>query len=194
LKLLQQPAGNLRLQLFRLLLQFDQEDLVRLEGKNRNQKIISIALLAFSLIYFFSTLKLKMGTPKVPGPGFIPAFIGVLLVLSTAFQLFRVFRSIPSKGKPDDFTQPEETKNYKSIFGIVACTLVYPFILETAKFLISTFLVSFLMLFLLKPRRYTSSFFLAMGISILSFLIFSRLLGVGLPSGYFEVLLFRIGG
>jgi hypothetical protein len=49
------------------------------------------------------------------------------------------------------------------------------------------------MLVLLKPSRTLFSFFLALGMAVGSFLIFSFLLGVALPSGFLEDLLFRIG-
>lgn len=164
-----------------------------MDGKGRNRKIISIALFAFSLIYLLSTLKLKMGTPKNPGPGFIPAWLGVLLIISTAFHLLRVFRRGSTDETPD-VSPPKGKKDYKAILGILACTLVYPFILETFKFLISTFLVSFFMLFLLRPRNPISSSIIGFGISVVSFVVFSRFLGVGMPSGILETLLFRIGG
>jgi hypothetical protein len=51
-----------------------------MEGKTRiNRKIISFTLFGFSLFYLLSILGLKMGTPKKPGPGFIPVGIGALL-------------------------------------------------------------------------------------------------------------------
>ena len=161
--------------------------------KTRNRKITAVALLAFSLFYFFFTLKLKMGAPKNPGPGFVPAWIGVLLILSTGYHLFLVLKSSTAEEETDGPTSQGE-RNYLAIYGTLGCTLLYPFILETLKFLVSTFLVSFLLLFLLRPRRPLFSVFLALVISVVSFLVFSRLLGVGLPNGPLEVLLFRIGG
>ena len=50
------------------------------------------------------------------------------------------------------------------------------------------------MLALLKPSRSLFSFFLALGMAVGSFLVFSRFLGVALPSGFLEDFLFRIGG
>jgi putative tricarboxylic transport membrane protein len=161
--------------------------------KNRNRKIAAVALFAFSIFYLFFSMKLKMGAPKNPGPGFVPAWIGVLLILTTGYHLISVLKACAAEGKAESPTAQGE-KNYLAIYGTLACTLLYPFILETLKFLISTSLVSFLMLFLLQPRKPVFSIFLALVISVVSFIVFSRLLGVGLPNGYLEVLLFRIGG
>lgn len=164
-----------------------------MNGKSRNQKIVAVALFAFSILYLFFTLKLKMGGPKNPGPGFVPAWIGVLLILSTGYHLFQVLRACAVDRRGGE-PPPQGEKNYLAICGTVACTLLYPFILETLKFLASTFIVSLLMLLLLKHRKPLFSILLALVISVVSFLVFSRLLGVGLPNGYLEVLLFRIGG
>jgi len=67
-------------------------------------------------------------------------------------------------------------------------------ILETLKFLITTFVVSFFMFLALKPKKRAFALFLAAGMSVASFLIFSRLLGVALPMGFLETFFFRLGG
>jgi multisubunit Na+/H+ antiporter MnhB subunit len=77
---------------------------------------------------------------------------------------------------------------------MLGCTVVYPFILELMKFVISTSVVAFFMLFIMKPQRPLFSLCLALAMAVGSFLIFSRFLGVALPSGFLEELLFRIGG
>jgi len=164
-----------------------------MEGKSQQkEKITAIVLCGFSLFYFFSCWHLKLGTIKYPGPGFIPVVIGSLLLLCTTFYLMRVFGTKFSGRKTGDIAA-EEGKNYQGIYGILACTTAYPFILEMLKFLLSTLMVAFFMLVLLKPQRPVFSFFLALGMAVASFLIFSRLLGVALPSGFLEELLFRIG-
>lgn len=165
-----------------------------MEGKSRRKdRVTAVVLLGFSLIYFFSSLRLKVGTTHNPGPGFIPAVIGGLLLLCATFYLIGVFRiTSPEAGAPDIRTGKE--KNYRAIIGIIACTTVYPFILEILKFTFSTAAVAFAMLVLLRPQRPVFSFFLALGLSVGFFLVFSRLLGVALPSGFLEDFLFRVGG
>jgi hypothetical protein len=159
----------------------------------QNQKVTAFILLGLSLFYFFSSLRLKLGTFKNPGPGLIPVGIGGLLALCTGIYLARVLRRKPP-GEERQAPSRRGQKNYLAIFGILACTLAYPFLLEYAKFIISTLAVVYVMLVLLKSSRTLFSFFLALGMAVGSFLIFSLLLGVGLPSGFLEDLLFRIGG
>jgi hypothetical protein len=159
----------------------------------RNHKIIALFLFGFSLFYFLGSFRLKMGTLKIPGPGLIPAVIGILLVVCSGFYLFRVIsqnrRESTPKGK-----SAEGNRNYRAIAGVLACTLSYPFILEPLKFIIATFAAGFVLLLLLRPRRPFSSGFLALSLAVGAFLVFSRLFGVALPRGFLEDLIFRIGG
>jgi len=159
----------------------------------RNHKIIALFLFGFSLVYFFGSFRLKMGTLKIPGPGLIPVVLGGLLVFCSGFYLYRVVfqNRRESMGKEGS---AEGDKNYRAITGVLACTLIYPFILEPLKFIIATFAAGFIMLFLLRPRRPLSSGFLALSLAVGAFLVFSRLFGVALPSGFLENLIFRIGG
>ena len=157
------------------------------------QKITAFILFGFSLVYLFSSLRLKLGTFKNPGPGLIPVGIGGLLLLCTGIYLTRLLRAKPP-GEENQAPIRRGQKNYLAIFGILGCTLAYPFLLEYGKFILSTFAVAYVMLVLLKPSRTLLSLFLALGLAVGSFLIFSLLLGVALPSGFLEVLLFRMGG
>jgi putative tricarboxylic transport membrane protein len=165
-----------------------------MEGNSvRNQKITAFILLGFACFYFFSSLRLKLGTFKNPGPGLIPVGVGGLLLLCTGIYLARLLRMKPPGEKKQE-QSPRGEKNYLAIFGILGCTLAYPFLLEYGKFIVSSFAVAYGMLVLLKPSKKLFSFFLALGMAVGSFLIFSRLLGVALPSGFLEELLFRVGG
>jgi len=159
----------------------------------RSHKIIAIFLFGLSLFYLLGSFRLKMGNLNNPGPGLIPMAIGFLLVAFTALHLFRVFRATPAAiGKK---TNPgAEKKNYRAIAGILICTAVYPFILEPLNFILSTLLVSFVMLLLLRPGKILFSFLLSLAMAGGAFLVFARLFGVGLPSGFLETFLFRIGG
>jgi putative tricarboxylic transport membrane protein len=164
-----------------------------MEGKSRGrEKATAAVLLGLSILYLFSSLRLRMGNLRNPGPSLIPAVIGGLLLLCTTVYLIRVFRPQFRGGERGD-TAPKEEKNYRAIVGIVACTTVYPFVLESLKFILSTWAAAFVMLVLMKPQKPLRSFVLAVAMSAGSFLVFSRLLGVALPSGFLEELVYRLG-
>jgi len=157
----------------------------------RKETIIALALLGFSALYLVSSFRMEIGSPRNPGPGFFPTVIGLLLTVCTGIYVMRVLRKSAAEGR----SAPSVAgRNYRAIAAIIASGILYPLILGTLKFLVSTFLVTCVMLYVLKPRKIFSSIFLALAMAIVSFMIFSRLLGVGLPMGPLEILLFNIGG
>jgi putative tricarboxylic transport membrane protein len=163
------------------------------ENGRRNERIIAITLVGFSVLYLVTSFRLEIGSMRNPGPGFLPVWIGIFSTACTGLYLLRVTRKKAFRREAGKESAGER-KNYRAIAGIIACGLVYPLILETFKFLVSTFVVTFFMLYLLKPRQPVFSIFLSLAIAIVFFLTFSRLLGVGLPMGAIEIFLFHIGG
>jgi len=167
---------------------------LKMESKSqKKEKITAVALFGFSLFYLISSFRLKMGTTHNLGPGFMPLLIGGLLLFCTTFNLVHVFGNKSIEGKMEDTAAGGE-KNYRAIIGILSCITAYPFILGIFKFIVSTLIVAFVMLVILKPQRPIFSFLLGLGMAVASFLIFSRFLGMVLPSGFLEPILFRIGG
>ena len=136
---------------------------------------------------------MKVGTAGNPGPGFLPIVIGALLSACSLILLLRLLRK---KDAPaDDFPVPAASRgNYRSIAGIFACTLGYPFFLEMFGFFVSTAGAVFIMFLLLSPRRPFAAFGLAVGSAGLSFLIFPILLGVAFPFGRIDEFLYHLFG
>jgi hypothetical protein len=132
-----------------------------------------------------------MGTLKNMGPGFFPLVIGSLLLVCTTTHLILLFREKPLNVEINK-TTPVKDKNFMAIIGLLVCTTAYPLMLEPLNFIISTLIIGFAMLILLKPRSVIFSFFLSLGMAVGCFLIFTRLFGVALPSGPVEELLFLI--
>jgi hypothetical protein len=158
-----------------------------------NEKVISAILFLGSWLYLIFSLKLKIGTHKIMGPGFFPIFIGVLLIVCIGAHLMRLFKEKP-EGEAAQATPFWKGRNYLAVIGILACTTAYPFVLGYLKFIVSTFLAGFAMLMFLKPKSIIFSCFLSLAMAVGFFLLFSRLFGVALPSGPIEDLLYRIGG
>jgi putative tricarboxylic transport membrane protein len=163
-----------------------------LESTQRKEKITALILFVFSLIYLYGCWRLKLGTMDNPGPGFIPTLVGFLLFLFTAAYLYRVFKGKrPEKGIAEKAAVQEP--NYRVVVGILGSILIYPFLLGVLNFIIATLITMFLMLILLKYKNLAFSFFVALIITVVSFVVFARFLGVVLPSGILEELFYRIG-
>jgi putative tricarboxylic transport membrane protein len=156
--------------------------------KGKEDRLIALALLGFSAFYLAFALRLKVGSLKNPGPGLVPIGIGGLLLFCTAWHFIRLWRK-PIGESPEK--EPGKGMNYWAVYGTLACTIVYPFVLEILKFILATTVVTFFLLFVLRPQRILSTFLLASAIVILSFWVFAILLGVALPSGLLEEFFFR---
>lgn len=161
-------------------------------GTLRKEKITASVLWVFSLVYLYGCLRLKLGTADNPGPGFIPALVGILLFLCTGAYLYRVFRG-KRLGKDTTEESPETESNYRVVCGIVGSIIFYIFLVGYLKFIVTTLITVFGMLVFLRFKNLALSFLTAVAITVISFVIFARLLGVALPTGVLEELIFRIG-
>jgi Tripartite tricarboxylate transporter TctB family len=156
------------------------------------EKVLAVILFGFSCLYLYGCLRLKLGILSNPGPGFIPLLVGVLLFVSTGAYLYRLYWGKDQR-QEERREAAEEGVNLGALLGILASVISYPFLLGELNFILSTLVVLFAMLVLLKFRTPFHSLVLAAGVTVVSFLIFGRFFGVALPSGLLEELLYRLG-
>ena len=77
---------------------------------------------------------------------------------------------------------------------MVAAILSYPVLLYYLNFIMATFAVVYFMLLFLKFKGPVWDFFIALGLVVVSFVVFSMVLGVSLLSGPIEEFFFRLRG
>jgi hypothetical protein len=156
----------------------------------RGEKVAAVALWTFSLIYFFSSLRLKLGRMANPGSGFMPLLVGICLLLCATIYLAQVFRA--GRERTGAASPPANGRNYWVPMGIGACVVVYPFLLGALDFLLATFLVVAPILVILKFKNLAVSLLTAALITVLAYFIFARVLGVVLPNGILEQFLLSL--
>lgn len=166
----------------------------RASPEKKRELLIAIALCLFSIFYFLGSLKLKIGSLKNPGPGLLPMVLGVFLLFSTGIYTAQLWRGL-SKRKfekiPPQVSRQMKIWPYIMIYGTLACALAYPFLLEYFKFIIATTMITFFLLFFLRPQKVFLNLTLACLIVTFCFWIFAILLGVSFPFGPLEELFFR---
>lgn len=165
----------------------------RIATEKKKELLIAVALGGFSIFYFLGSLKLKVGTLKNPGPGLLPLVIGVFLLFCTGIYIVQIWRAFHKSNLEEgvQVRSPIKISSYIMIYGTLACALVYPFLLEYFKFIIATTMVTFFLLFFLRPQKIFLTLTLAFLIVVFSFWVFAILLGVSFPSGLLEELFFR---
>ncbi|MHB8859990.1 MAG: tripartite tricarboxylate transporter TctB family protein [Thermoleophilia bacterium] len=149
------------------------------------ERIVSLGILIFALVYLAGSISLKVGTLAQPGAGQFPAAIAFALLAVAGFHAWRTFRKTAEKEEGHSWTQ-------LAPIGIGAALIVYPILLKALSFLLSTFIVLFALFVLLKFKTIKISFLTALFTTILSFIIFAGLLGVVVPSGVMEQFILNI--
>jgi putative tricarboxylic transport membrane protein len=149
------------------------------------ERIVSTGILVFALAYLAGSLSLKVGTLAQPGAGLFPAIIAFFLLVIAAFHAWRTFQTKREQEEGDRWAQLAPV-------GIAAALIVYPILLKTLSFLLSTFLVLFVLFRLLRFKTTLTSFLTALVTTIFSFVIFAGFLGVVMPSGFVEEFILKI--
>lgn len=149
------------------------------------ERIVSIGILVFALVYLAGSISLKVGTLAQPGAGQFPAAIAFCLLVAAAYHAWQAFRKEGENDEGHSWTQLAPA-------GIAAVLIVYPILLKTLSFLISTFIVLFALFRLLRFKTTWVSFLTALFSTLLAFVVFAGLLGVVVPAGFMEVFILNM--
>jgi putative tricarboxylic transport membrane protein len=136
--------------------------------------VVGLCFLAIGIAFAASSVKLKIGVPTEPQPGFFPFFDGIILIVLSALFLFQAWR-----GKTGD------SPAFGKVGGpaIVVLTLIlYAATLETLGYIITTVLLSAVVLKVMETKFWVLVL-VSLILPAVSYLLFDRLLGVTLPRG-----------
>lgn len=149
------------------------------------ERIVSLGILVFALVYLAGSISLKVGTLAQPGAGQFPAAIAFCLLAVAAYHVWRTFQ----KG-----AEEEKNRGWLQIapLGIALILVLYPVLLKTFGFLLSTFIVLFSLFRLLRFKTTLISFLTALFTTLLAFILFAGALGVVVPGGFWEATLLKI--
>jgi hypothetical protein len=137
---------------------------------------LSIALVIFALGASMAgtAWHMPMGTANLPGPGFMPLVIGVLMAV-TALAIAARCVAIANRA------EEPVSLGHRLIYATFAVLLGVAWLLERVGFLISAFLFMFVLLATLSPLNWRRSALGAAAVVALSYLFFSLVLGLSLP-------------
>jgi putative tricarboxylic transport membrane protein len=152
------------------------------------ERIVSLGILVFALVYLAGSLALKVGTLAQPDAGQFPAMVAFFLLVIAAFHAWNTFRKTSTKR--------EEGHSWTQLTpaGIAAALIFYPILLKTLSFLVSTFIVLYALFRLLRFKTALISFLTALFTTLMAFIVFTGLLGVTLPNGFMEGFILKTMG
>ncbi len=105
------------------------------------KNVFSMFLLAISCIYFAMALNFPMFSKGIPGSGFLPQFIGIILIILTGYDLIKNYKS----NKEDKAI----STNFKEMIYLILIITAYIYLFSIIGALLSTvlFMVIVLLLF-----------------------------------------------
>lgn len=138
------------------------------------EMVVGLTFAAIGIAFVIGAVKLTVGVPTEPKPGFFPFIDGIILVALSVLFLVQAWRG-----------QAGERGAFGSIRGpiiVVAALILYVATLEQVGYVLTTTILSAVVLYVLdtKPRVLVP---VSLGLALVSYLLFSRLLGVTLPPG-----------
>jgi len=135
----------------------------------------SLFFLAMGGFTAWHSAKLTLGSPRAPGPGFFPFGLSLLLIGAAIIIFFQGMKRQSSVF---------ETGLRRSRVAIaLAAIFAYALVLESAGYLLSTFLLMALLLTLMGRRAWWFAPGVACLISLASYVLFKVWLKVLLPGG-----------
>jgi hypothetical protein len=147
--------------------------------------ISTLLLMVFSVVILTSSLKLGIGDIQNPGPGFMGFLASILLCVLTLIVVVK--ESIKSAGEKGE----EPGVNWETLKKPLILTLAlcgYTLGLDTLGYLVSTFFLMFIMLFISRPRKWYLHMVNAFIIVNITYFVFYKMLRVLLPAGTFRIL------
>jgi len=142
--------------------------------------------LAVGIGIAISSLKYGLGTLQEPGPGFITFFAGTVLIF---LSLFLFFSSFQAKKDQSGFRSLWADLNPLKVLYVMVLLVAYTFSVKPIGFLISTFLLLFLLFRVKGTYRLKTVLLMSLLVTMGSYIIFEIWLKAQLPKGILEGIL-----
>jgi len=143
--------------------------------KNPSGVLGSLLLFLVGMGAIIGAVRLHVGSPTEPQPGFFPLLAGISLIVLSSIIFFQEWLGYGQK---------------KEAFGevrrpalLLAVLIVLVAVLDRLGYVIGTFIASGLILRLLDVKSWRVLIITSLGLSIGTYLLFDRLLGIDLPRG-----------
>jgi len=137
--------------------------------------LVGIIFLFIAMVFTIGGIRLRLGTPMEPQPGFFPFLGGVTLIVLAGILLVQGWQ-----GKSSG------TQAFGKLWGpliLIAGLAAYVAALEITGYIIATTLLSAIVLRILEAKSFWVLSVIALMLGVGSYLIFAELLGVPLPAG-----------
>lgn len=161
----------------------------------KTDRIVVVFILALTAVYWFAIGQIReplVGDPI--GPRAIPKLLAIGLVISALLLWVETLSKkksggLPKPEAPESAPEPSLGSAQESgsrphiIAALVGGTLVYFFLFKWLGYALATAAYLFALMVLFNPAKTTVNALTALGFSLGSYLVFTRLFGAQLPAG-----------
>ena len=145
----------------------------------RSNIAVAAVLLALAGYIFLAAGTLPFGTMRVPQTAFFPQTLAVLLGIMSLILLARALAGREALGGGEKI----ETQGWIRIAVTLMTLAGFALALERLGFLLTTFLLMISLLRAIEAQKWRKVVVVALATALISYAIFSLLLGVPLPAG-----------
>lgn len=131
----------------------------------------------------FSAWQVDIGSFREPGPGFI-AFIGALSMVAVGTIMFFAGGSAKRpKHEDGDSAQSSPSASWPRVLYTIGFLFGYAVLLDPLGYILTTFLVLWGLFYDWRKRNWLSSLVVSAATTVISYLLFEKLLGLRFPTG-----------
>jgi hypothetical protein len=145
------------------------------------QKIALWLWILFSIFFCLESLKLEIGRPSRPGPGFMPLLIGIFMGTTSLITLLTMIwtkKEISRERRDDRLFASVHLRKPLLVYVAVA---TYALTLNSFGYLISTFFLMFFLFKYIEPQKMLTALLATILTVCFSYLIFVVWLGCQFP-------------
>jgi putative tricarboxylic transport membrane protein len=150
----------------------------------RRDRLSALFFVCLSLFICEQSVVIGLGTPDTPGSGLLSFGAGAGIGLLALWLLIQTFRSKKTDGVVEDGVQSDRTFRWGRFVLVCICLFGYALVVDWLGFVLTTFLVVFVLFHLLESRKGWLVVVKAALIAIGNHLFFVEWLGLSLPQGF----------
>ena len=142
--------------------------------------VAGLCFAVIGILFMIGAVKLRVGVPTEPRPGFFPFIDGIILIVLSTLFLIQIFSG-----------RIGESHAFGKMGGpilVVLTLILYVATLETLGYVITTTILSAVVLKVMETKPWIIVL-VSLILAVVSYLLFDRLLGVTLPRGLLAVFL-----
>ena len=142
----------------------------------------SLLLLGIIVLIATNNMLVPPGSGSV-GPQVFPTIIGIFIIAVSIILAIEILRGNYGQPEGTEFGEIKAKTDWKTLSTVAASILTYPFLIESAGFVIASTVVFFGVGYAYGARKLIRNLLIALIFSLIVFLTFTEFLNVNLPAG-----------